>query len=321
MDIPVCAFARVGPWFASARIFYRMLRAHKLRSRYRDGPAAPLLRKFALCMFTALLLTCSLVAQQRSSSADATPGWPLHNSAPNHALPDAVGAQPVTAALPDRDESCLLWTVATAPAPTVKAETLEVSGKARGEFKKGCNDLRGKKFASAETHLRKAVEEYPKYSVAWVLLGQVLEAGNHMEEARRACSRASSADADYAPAYLCLADVAGQLHEWPETLGLADRALTLDPSAGVYGHFYGAMAQFHLHHLPEAEKNAQESIDADRLQRLPQTHLLLAEIYATKHDVARAAIQLRAYLAAAPNSADAAELKKKLAELESQFAR
>jgi tetratricopeptide (TPR) repeat protein len=327
MDIPVHIAMLLGPSIRGRphQIQSRQVHMHQIHIRYwRSRPAlfAPLLRKwFALCTFAALLWTPSLPAQQRSSSASTTPIWPLHSSAPDHALPDAVGPQPATAPLPDRDESCLLWTVVTASDSTVKAATLQVPGEARSEFKKGCSDLRGKKFASAETHLRKAVANYPKYSVAWVLLGQVLENNNHMEEARTACSKASGADAEYAPAYLCLADIAGQQQRWEHALELADRALTLDPTAGVYGHFYCAMAQFHLNQLSAAEKNAQASLDADHLHRLPQTHLLLAQIYATERDAPRAAMQLRAYLTAAPNSPDAAELRKKLAEIESPSAK
>jgi predicted Zn-dependent protease len=74
----------------------------------------------------------------------------------------------------------------------VSAATLQVPGKARGEYSKACGDLRGKKLASAEQHLRKAVQEYPQYE--WVLLGQVLEGGNRMPKAQSACSRASSVD-------------------------------------------------------------------------------------------------------------------------------
>jgi len=278
-----------------------------------------LVKELALCVFAAVVFIPSLLAQQDGSSGSANPGWPMHNTAPGHALPDATGAQPAVAAAPEQDESCLLWAVAAAaPAATVKAAVLEVPGKARTEYKKGCSELRGKKLASAETHLRKAVEEYPKYSAAWVLLGQVLENGNHLDEAQGACSKASGADAEYAPAYLCLADVAGQLHQWDQMQELADRALKLDALQSVYGHFYCAMAQFHLNQLAAAERNAQDSIDADHFHHLPQAHLLLAQIYGTKRDLHHAAEQLQAYLTDAPNAPDAGEVRKRLAALESQ---
>src|SRR5271163_651672 len=315
METPVSMSVRMAEPIPGNGVLWLM---RQLRYRVEFLPRL-LMREFVVCALAAAVLAPALPAQQSGSASSTTPGWPLHSSAPDHALPDATGPQPVTAPPLDRDESCLLWAVTAAgPAPTVKAAALEVPGKARAEYKKGCSELRGKKLDSAETHLRKAVEEYPKYSVAWVLLGQVLEAGNHMEEARGACAKASGADAEYAPAYLCLADVAGQLHQWDQMQELADRALKLDAPQSVYGHFYCAMAQFHLNQLAAAERNAQDSIDADHLHHLPQAHLLLAQIYGTKHDLHHAAEQLQAYLAAAPNAPDAGEVKKKLAALESQ---
>lgn len=280
-----------------------------------------LLKKFAVCAFVTVLLTPLLWAQQGGAKGDM-PGWPLHNSAPDHAVPDPLGTLPPK--IPDiseRDESCLLWTVAEAPASTVSAVALQVPGKARGEYKKGCSDLKGKKLGDAENHLRKAVEEYPQYAAAWVLLGQVLEAANRVQEARGACSQASVVDPVYAQAYLCLADAAGQLHEWKETLDQAERALALNPRANAYGCFYTSMAHFYLGHLLEAEKEALEAIDADHLHRVPQAHLLLAHIYGTKNDLPDAAAQLRAYLKIVPNAPNSAGVKKSLAELDGKIAK
>jgi tetratricopeptide (TPR) repeat protein len=267
--------------------------------------------ELALCAFAVIFLTPALPAQQ-----DTTPGWPLHSSAPDHALPDAVGAQPPN--LVRADESCLLWTDEKAQRAVIGAATLMVPGKAKGEYRKGCSDLKDKKFASAEEHLRKAVEEYPKYAAAWALLGQVLAAGNRIEEARTACVQAAGADSSYVPAYLCLADIAAQRKEWQQTLDQANRALALDPLQNLYGNFYSALAQFHLSNLPAAERNALQTIDADRLHRIPQAHLLLAQIYGARDDWNGMSIQLRAYLKVAPSSPDAGAVRKSLADIEAQ---
>jgi cytochrome c-type biogenesis protein CcmH/NrfG len=81
----------------------------------------------------------------------------------------------------------------------------------------------GQEAREREDHLRKAVQAYPQYAAAWALLGQVLEAGNRIGEARSACSQASSVDSSCVPAYLCLADVAAQLNQWQQELELAER--------------------------------------------------------------------------------------------------
>jgi tetratricopeptide (TPR) repeat protein len=264
-----------------------------------------------LCAVAFLLFAPSLAAQQ-----DTTPGWPLHNSAPDHALADADSPLPVLA--PDADESCLLWTISKASG-TVSAADLKVPEKAKGEYRKSCSDLKGKKLADAETHLRKAVQLYPEYAAAWALLGEVLEAGQHMEDARNACAQASGADPAFAPAYLCLADLAAQSSDWHLTFEMADRSLALAPQQNLYGHFYSAVAEFHLQQLPEAQNDASKAIDDDRFHRVPQAHLLLAQIFAAQHNLFGVSDQLRAYLKAAPHAPDAATVQKNLADVEAQL--
>jgi tetratricopeptide (TPR) repeat protein len=310
MKMPVSVrSSRVAPRICGSAVSW----AARCNLKYRGRLVTRLLlNELALCAFAVVFLTPALAAQQ-----DTTPGWPLHSSAPDHALPDAVGSQPSN--IVDADESCLLWTAEKAQRSVIGAATLKVPGKAKGEYRKGCSDLKDKKFASAEDHLRKAVQEYPKYAAAWALLGQVLDAGNRIEEARTACAQASGADSSYVPAYLCLADIAAQLKEWQQTLDQANRALALDPFQNLYGYFYSAMAQFHLSNLPAAERNALQTIDADHLHRIPQAHLLLAQIYGANHDLNGVSVQLRAYLKVAPSAPDSAAVKKSLADIEAQL--
>jgi tetratricopeptide (TPR) repeat protein len=281
--------------------------------------ASPIRNALAICIFLLALSPVAVLSQQDGSSSGATPGWPMHNSAPMHGLPDAMGTTPLKT--PQNNGSCLLWVVAETPANTVSAATLRIPGKARGEYEKGCGDLRDGKFESAENHLRKAVQLYPRYAHALVLMGQLMAAHNRVDDALGVCSQASSVDPDFVPAYLCLADVSGQLRLWTQTLEFADRALKLDPVQNFYGHFYMAIAQFHLGQLLEAEKNALETVDDDHLHRLPQAHLLLAQVYGSRHDLKSVANQLRAYLQVAPKSPDAPDVRKRLETLENQISR
>jgi tetratricopeptide (TPR) repeat protein len=273
----------------------------------------------AVCVFLFSLPACALPAQQSSSSSGATPGWPMHDSSPQHGLPDAVGTAPQKTS--QNIGSCLLWTVVEAPANTVSAVALQIPGKARAEYEKGCGDLRDGKFESAENHLRKAIQIYPKYADALVLLGQLLAAHNRVDDAVGLCSQASSVDPEFVPAYLCLADTSGQLRHWNQTEEFADHALKLNPVQNLYGHFYLAVAQFHLSQFSGAEKNALQTIDDDHQHRLPQAHLLLAQIYGNRNDLKNVASQLRAYLQVAPKSPDAPNVRKRLEDIESQIPR
>jgi tetratricopeptide (TPR) repeat protein len=270
-----------------------------------------------LAALALLLAAISFFAPPLAAQQDTTPGWPLHDSSPTHATADVGGAMPSD--FPDDSEDpCLLWASGEHQGIVVNAASFQIPDRARDEYKKGCSDLKAKKYDSAEAHLRNAVKQYSQYSAAWALLGQILAAAKRLEDARDACSQATTVDAGYAPGYLCLADVAGQQNDWQKTLDFADRALALQPNENAYAHLYTAMAQFHTNLIEEAKRNAQEAIAADHHRHIPQAHLLLAQIYGADHDLDNAARELRAYLKAAPKAPDAPAVRDSLAQLEAQ---
>ena len=125
------------------------------------------------------------------------------------------------------EDTCLLPPLSLVRSHVVGAAALAVPAKAKKEYTAGCAALRKKKTASAEKHLRNAVEKYPEYSAAWTTLGQVLAAEKHNDEARAACSQGSVVEPSYVPAYLCLAGIAAQEEAWGEVLQFSSQALQL----------------------------------------------------------------------------------------------
>ena len=181
--------------------------------------------------------------------------------------------------------------------------------------------LKDKKATTAESHLRKAVQQYPKYPAAWVTLGQMLAARQQTAEARHACFQASAADSSYLPSYLCLADIAVRGQDWDEVLKLSSRALELDPTNDAVAYGYNAVANLNLHRLSEAEKSALKASEIDKNNSDPRVHFLLAQIYEAKGDPANEAAQLREYLKFASDPSDAAMVKQYLADLEKRTAK
>jgi tetratricopeptide (TPR) repeat protein len=192
---------------------------------------------------------------------------------------------------------------------SVSVTSLQIPPKAQREYERACVALQSKKLPEAEQHLRKATEIYPKYVAGWVMLGQTLAARQQTAEARDACSRASSADSNYLPAYLCLAEMAGREQEWNEVLNLTHRALELDASNDAYAYFFRAIAYFNLNQLSEAESSALKAEEIDREHYEPLLQLLLAQIYEAKKDLADAASHLRKYLRLAPSTQASDKLK------------
>jgi len=213
-------------------------------------------------------------------------------------------------------EACNSWTEAGAKSPTVSVARLAVPGKATGEYQKGCGAFKGKRFDEAEQHVRNALRLYPNFAAAWVVLGQILDAQQKREDARKACSQARSVDPNYVAPFLCLADFAASEGNWPEVSILSSGALELDPLGNAYSFYYASAAALHFGDLSRAEKNAQNAIKLDTWHHIPQAHLLMAQIYQAKGDSRGQAAQLREYLKSAPQ--DASSVKSTLAQLDAQ---
>jgi predicted Zn-dependent protease len=216
----------------------------------------------------------------------------------------------------EKEDTCLLPPLTLVRSPIVATTALGVPKKAKKEYLEACAALKEKKADGAEKHLRQAVREYPKYSAAWVTLGQMLAAQNRSDEARSACSQGSTVEATYVPAYLCLADLAAREKAWDDVLKLSSRALELDPSTNAIAYEYNAAANLRTNKLDDAEKSALRALAIDKNNSEPRVHFVLAQIYEAKGDRANEAAQLREYLKFASNPDDVVMVKQYLSQLE-----
>lgn len=221
----------------------------------------------------------------------------------------------------ENEPTCLLPPLTLTKNPTIAANELRISAKARKEYHQACAALKDKNFSDAEIHLRKAVKEDRKYSVAWVTLGQVLTTQGRNDEARATCLQATIADPKYVPALLCLADIAARAHAWDEVLKLTGRAIELDPSTNAVAYEYHAAANLNLHNLAEAEKSGLRAVEIDKDHREPRVHFVLAQIYEAKSDDSNEAAQLREYLKYSGSAGDSAMVEQYLSKLEARTAR
>ncbi len=218
-------------------------------------------------------------------------------------------------------EACNSWTESSVRSPTVSATRLKIPSKASSEYQKACGSYKDKKYHVAEEHVRKAIDIYPDYSSAWVLLGQTLDAQQKREDAEKACQKAVNVDPTYVAPYLCLAEFAADSNDWNEVSLMSDRALALDPAGNPYVLFYASDSELHQNKLKDAEDKAQAAIQLDPWHHLPQAHLLLAHIYAAKGDLSAEASQLKLYLKSSSNSPDAAQIRGDLAKVQAREAK
>jgi tetratricopeptide (TPR) repeat protein len=191
-----------------------------------------------------------------------------------------------------------------------------VPGKASSEYQKACGALKDKKLDAAEQHVRKALDVYPNYAAAWVVLGQILAREEKRVDARAACSQAMHVDANYVPPYICLADFAVHDGDWDQVSVLADRAQALDPVSNPFTFYFAAYVELHFRQIHQAEDNAERALKLDMWHHMPELHYLMAQIDGAKGDLRDEAIHLREYLKQAPNSADSATAKTLLAQIQ-----
>jgi tetratricopeptide (TPR) repeat protein len=216
------------------------------------------------------------------------------------------------------EEGCFLPPLTVVHHNLIDAPNLDVPAKASKEYRSACSALRQQKWPDAEQHLRKAVEQHPKYSAAWVTLGQVMQARQQPDGACSACTQAVAVDPTYLPAHLCLADLAARAQDWNQVLKFSQRALELNPASDPHAYFYAASAYLKLNQPAEAEKNALKAAEIDKQNLEPRVHFLLAQIYELKGNSALEVAQLREYLKFVSDPQDAAMVKKYVADLEAK---
>lgn len=220
-----------------------------------------------------------------------------------------------------QEEACDSWTSAAVDSPTVSVARLAVPGKASGEFQKACENLKDAKFQAAEDHARKAVEIYPDYAAAWVVLGQALTAERKDDEAVQACRQAMKVDPTYDPPYLCLADFAERTNHWDDVYALSGQARALDPATNPYVYFYCAIADLHLKHYAQAELDGRFAESLDKGNQIPALHLLLAQVYQAEGDKNGEAAELQKFLEFSPHDSEWQTAHTVLAEIQDKPAK
>ena len=232
--------------------------------------------------------------------------------------PQRVHSSMVDPTVTADDETCFPWDLSQARFKTVSAKRLKVPSQARREYEKACDASNKNKFEEAELRVRNAIEVFPDYSAAWVMLGVILEERHKSQEAVEACAHAVRIEATYLPAYLCGAEMSARNQDWEQVLKLANLAAGLQSGHDAYSYYYLAMAYLHLNNLVEAKKNALRATEINGNHDEPSLDLLLAEIYERVGENANAIAQLEQLLKHHANRQQEDAAKQFLARLESQ---
>jgi TolA-binding protein len=225
-----------------------------------------------------------------------------------------------------------LQRIAKTEGSTLSAIPYKAPKDARKAYEKGLDAVGKGNSANAHKYFETAVKIYPRYASAWFQLGTVLQNENQRDAARTAYTQAATLDTKFLPPYLSLASMAYEEGNWTEVLNLTGHILNLDPLNHAKetnyildldpfdcseAYYYNAVAFYKLNRIDEAEKSGLKAEHILLVTRYPQLHLLLAEIFAEKHNYATAIAELQTYLELVPHAKDADQVQEMLVKLQS----
>jgi tetratricopeptide (TPR) repeat protein len=191
---------------------------------------------------------------------------------------------------------------------TVSARELRIPGKAQHEFEKGMGNLAKRDLAGSVSHFAKAAEAFPEYYEAYYHMG-VAETGlGRRDEARQAFQRAIDlsggkyAWAEFGIGYLLYLEGKPE-----EAVNIVRKGLEVDGNS-TDGYLILGMAQLRLDRPGEAEQSAREALL--RNPNFARAYLVLADVYARRHEYRTQLQDLETYLRLEPNGAEGERVRQ-----------
>jgi tetratricopeptide (TPR) repeat protein len=201
-------------------------------------------------------------------------------------------------------------------AGTLSATELDsnIPEKARKEFERASSLNREGKTEQAIAHLRKAIEFYPRYLMAYNDLGaQLLDLGR-LEEAEEALRRALSIDSGAFNPSLNLGILLFRKHRFAEAQTTLEKAVSLQAQSPAARLYYG-LALAATSEIGRAEKELTTAYDlGGHDYAVALFHL--GQLYMDRGDRNRARDFFQRYLREAPNASNSAQVRKLIAMLE-----
>jgi len=188
---------------------------------------------------------------------------------------------------------------------------------ARKSYEKGQAAAGKHNWDEAQKDFEKAVEIYPKYSVAWFDLGRLQEENGHLDDARKAYLQAIAAEPKYIQPFERLSWLALRESKWQDLVERTDQWLRLDPSNSADVYYLSSLGNLQTQHIDIAEKNAREAIRLDPSKKNMRTRYILGLALAQKQDFIASAASIREYLATAnPEAKETEVIRKQLAQID-----
>ena len=195
----------------------------------------------------------------------------------------------------------------------LNAEFADVPAPARA-FYDAAVDL-GKKgqHAAAVEELKKAIQQHPKFTLAFNEMGVQHLRMSQLEDADAAFQQALKIDPESSAALVNRGITNVMMKRHGEAIPILRKAVKINDQSAVAHYFLGqALANLGL--FDDAEKELQYSLQLGK-EQMKEAHRILAIIYADRGAKAQAAGELETYLKLTPDAPDAENLKEMIRKL------
>lgn len=199
---------------------------------------------------------------------------------------------------------------------TVSVQQLGVPEKARRKFQKGYELYRHKDYKGAVKQLNEALEMDSGYVVAQNQLALSYWRLGKPDDARQWFETAIRTDPKFFLSYVNYAEMLSERKEYERAAALLKQASEAQPYQAEPYYLMGKI-QLDSGNPERAEQALNQALKRDT-SRIPEVHLLLANVYIRLQQLAKVPAQLQAYLAAAPHGIYARAAREDLDRLHEQ---
>jgi len=199
---------------------------------------------------------------------------------------------------------------------SVSARDLGVPENAHKEFDKGQSALSRHDLDGGIAHLKKAIAEYPSFSLAYVMLGTAYNEQKKWKDAVSALQKATELDPKAGEAYLQLGAALNQTKDYSGAVKALTQGLTLSPDASEApaAQYELARAYMALNRWQDAEPYAVKVVAAK--PDFAAGHLLMGNIFLKKNDGYGAIKEFQEYLTIDPKAPAADQIKDMIPKIQ-----
>ena len=177
--------------------------------------------------------------------------------------------------------------------PAVSAEELALPSKVRGEFEKGKNELKKKKYPAAIQHLKAVTEAQAQFALGHEILGVAYYRSGYAAKAEAAFRKAIDLDSKRAESYIQLGLLSYEGQHYADSQRYLETGLRMEPGSW-FGHYQLGLTYFALENYNDSEKEFRKAQDLD--PTFAEVHVRLGNVYLRLQNAAKALAEFENYL-------------------------